>query len=331
MAHPLTLPMAAHVGLTSLLYVLLTVVRAPQVWGIGQRADGSNPWAAIEPRISANLSNQFEWPVFFYAACLFLIQNQAEGNTAVLLAWIFVIGRLVHSYVQILTTNIRLRGLVFTINFLATLGLWAVVLQSQALGAAAIQMDRSGCPLAPQAKRWVAMKTNCASLLLGISALGSAANSTAALNEVFSGCGDGWIFSLNGDGSKDQRKALRSAIGIIYGGTHGKFHVVGTSGDPAVLEFEEVAYDKISDSDAPAVLSDQQFKAVLGEEIVAALRAVVNSRAEFYAASKVLWPSEKDLFQTPAAKEYFGAQERAENLLRSRFPIEKYENDVDCD
>jgi hypothetical protein len=131
MAHPLILPMAAHVALASFLYVLLTVARAPKVWGIGKRSDGSNPWAVIEPRISANLSNQFEWPVLFYMACLLLIQNQSEGRAAVLLAWVFVLGRLAHSCIQILTTNIRLRGLVFTINFLATLGLWAVVIRSQ--------------------------------------------------------------------------------------------------------------------------------------------------------------------------------------------------------
>src|SRR5262245_9397380 len=119
MEYPLLLPMAAHVGLASLLYVLLTVARAPKVWGIGNRADGTNPWAAIEPRISANLSNQFEWPVFFYAACLLLIMNQVESKAAILLAWVFVLGRLVHSFIQILTTNVRLRGLVFTINFLA--------------------------------------------------------------------------------------------------------------------------------------------------------------------------------------------------------------------
>lgn len=122
--------MAAHVALTALLYVLLTVARAPKVWGIGQRADGSNPWAAIEPRISANLSNQFEWPVFFYAACLLLMMmKDVQAGGAILLAWIFVLGRLVHSCVQIFTTNIRLRGLVFTINFLATLGLWVLVLR----------------------------------------------------------------------------------------------------------------------------------------------------------------------------------------------------------
>ena len=132
MGHPLILPMAAHVALAALLYVLLTAVRAPKVWGIGKRSDGSNPWAAVEPRISANLSNQFEWPLFFYAACLLLIHGNSASVVAPVLAWGFVAGRLAHSSVQILTTNVRLRGLVFTINFLATLGLWVVVLQSKA-------------------------------------------------------------------------------------------------------------------------------------------------------------------------------------------------------
>lgn len=126
MSQSLILPMAAHVALAALLYVLLTVARAPAVWGIGRRADGSNPWASVEPRISANLSNQFEWPLFFHVACLILLQLQ-PGPAATTLAWIFVAGRVVHSAVQILTGNIRLRGVVFTINFLAALGLWVIV------------------------------------------------------------------------------------------------------------------------------------------------------------------------------------------------------------
>lgn len=128
--HPLILPMTAHVALTSCLYVLLTIARAPKIWGIGKRSDGTNPWVAFEPRISANLSNQFEWPVFFYAACLLLIQNQSIETGAIWLAWTFIFGRVAHSCVQILTTNVRLRGLVFTINFLATLGLWLFVVSS---------------------------------------------------------------------------------------------------------------------------------------------------------------------------------------------------------
>lgn len=126
MSHPLIIPMAAHVALAALLYVVLTVARAPAIWGIGRRPDGSNPWARVEPRISANLSNQFEWPLFFYAACLILLQSEMSRFSLVL-AWIFVIGRVLHSLVQILTINIRLRGVIFTVNFVAVLGLWATV------------------------------------------------------------------------------------------------------------------------------------------------------------------------------------------------------------
>lgn len=127
MSHPLIFPMAAHVALAAFLYVLLTIARAPSIWGVGRLPDGSNPWANVEPRISANLSNQFEWPVFFYAACLVLLQHET-GRLTLALAWLFVAGRLLHSLVQILTTNVRLRGLVFTVNFIAVLGLWAMVL-----------------------------------------------------------------------------------------------------------------------------------------------------------------------------------------------------------
>ena len=123
----LLLPMTAHVALTAFLYVLLTLARAPAVWGLGRRPDGSNPWADVEPRISANLSNQFEWPVLFYAACLVLLQHEPQVP-ALALAWIFVAGRVLHSLVQILTANIRLRGLVFTVNFVAVLGLWLLAL-----------------------------------------------------------------------------------------------------------------------------------------------------------------------------------------------------------
>ena len=129
MSQALILPMAAHVVLTAFLYALLTIARAPSVWGIGRSADGSNPFQPLEPRISANLSNQFEWPLFFHLACLLL--RWTEPSSGVLaLAWAFVGGRVLHSGVQILTDNVRLRGLVFMLNFLAVLGLWYFVLRT---------------------------------------------------------------------------------------------------------------------------------------------------------------------------------------------------------
>jgi hypothetical protein len=125
--NPLILPMATHVALAAFLYVLLTAARAPAVWGIGRSSDGSNPWATVERRISANLSNQFEWPLFFHVACVLLIVQGDVGRVPQLLAWLFIAGRVLHSLVQIPTANVRLRGVVFTINFLAVLGLWAMV------------------------------------------------------------------------------------------------------------------------------------------------------------------------------------------------------------
>ncbi len=124
----LILPLFTHVLLCTALYALLTLARAPVVWGVGQTKDGSNPFGSIQPKISANLSNQFEWPLFFYIAIVLLIAKDEpidiEQNY---LAWVFVIGRVLHSIVQIFTDNIRLRGMVFTVNFVAVLAMWVLL------------------------------------------------------------------------------------------------------------------------------------------------------------------------------------------------------------
>lgn len=124
----LILPLFTHVLLCTALYALLTIARAPVIWGVGQSKDGSSPFSNIQPKISANLSNQFEWPIFFYIASVLLIaMDEPIDSVQIYLAWIFVIGKVLHSIVQIFTDNIRLRGMVFTINFVAVLAMWALI------------------------------------------------------------------------------------------------------------------------------------------------------------------------------------------------------------
>lgn len=128
MSNLLFLPVLFQISWVAMLYVLLTVFRAPKIWGIGANSDGTNPFAKFEPRVSANLTNQFEWPVLFYAICILLIAlPELYQPIYLLLAWLFIIGRVLHSGVQIFTTNVRLRGLIFTINFLAVLSMWFVL------------------------------------------------------------------------------------------------------------------------------------------------------------------------------------------------------------
>ena len=121
-------PVFLHIVWCAVLYALLTVTRAPVVWGVGRSKNGSNPFHSIQPKISANLSNQFEWPMFFHIACVLLIaMDEPIAGVQIYLAWTFVIGRVLHSIVQIFTDNIRLRGVIFTINFIAVLAMWTLI------------------------------------------------------------------------------------------------------------------------------------------------------------------------------------------------------------
>ncbi|MEM7612584.1 MAG: MAPEG family protein [Pseudomonadota bacterium] len=124
-AGPILCSMLAHVCWVVVLYMALTIARAPSVWGVGLKPEGTDLWKRFESRVSANLSNQFEWPVLFYAAGLLGILTGVAANASfIVAAWIFVGGRILHSLVQILGNSIRLRGIVFTVNFLAVLAMW---------------------------------------------------------------------------------------------------------------------------------------------------------------------------------------------------------------
>ena len=56
--------------------------------------------------------------VIFYVAVVLLIVLKRTLLIDALAAWVFVAGRVLHTGVQTLTSNVRLRGAVFMINFL---------------------------------------------------------------------------------------------------------------------------------------------------------------------------------------------------------------------
>jgi len=123
-------PMLAHIGWVVLLYAWLTVARQRAVRS-GAIESSCFVLGREEPfevaRITRNLANQFEWPVIFYGLVVLLVALGKVTLVDVIAAWVFVLGRVIHTLVQTLTDNVPLRGQVFMINFLAVLVLAAHV------------------------------------------------------------------------------------------------------------------------------------------------------------------------------------------------------------
>ena len=64
---------------------------------------------------SNNFKNQFEVPVLFYVLCMFFVVTNGVTNIVLITAWVFVVARLLHAFIQ-LTKNI-----IFPYRFLAFL------------------------------------------------------------------------------------------------------------------------------------------------------------------------------------------------------------------
>jgi hypothetical protein len=124
------LPLLGHFALVCLLYVWLTIERKRAVQrGEARvadfvRADGDPDRSKA---IQRNLSNQFELPVFAYFAAALLVAWNAVTWVDISAAWLFFVGRVAHTAVQTLTSDVALRGQVFMINFVAVAMLMAHV------------------------------------------------------------------------------------------------------------------------------------------------------------------------------------------------------------
>ena len=106
-------PMVLHFGLIVGLYVVLTWTRLIVVKR-GQATKADFARADGDPRLSAriqrNLANQFEAPVFAWIGLGLLILTGQINTLDVAAAWLFLIGRVIHSAVQCTGDNVALRG-----------------------------------------------------------------------------------------------------------------------------------------------------------------------------------------------------------------------------
>jgi hypothetical protein len=70
--------------------------------------------------------NQFELPVLFYVLTVLSIITRDADLTFVILAWVFVLLRLVHAFIHVTSNNVRQRGLAFITGAFVLMAMWVI-------------------------------------------------------------------------------------------------------------------------------------------------------------------------------------------------------------
>ena len=83
-------------------------------------------WSKPALQVQYSFSNQFELPVLFYVLTILAYITHHAGVLFVVLAWVFVIFRLLQAYVHVTNNKVRLRGMFFGISALALAIMWIV-------------------------------------------------------------------------------------------------------------------------------------------------------------------------------------------------------------
>jgi hypothetical protein len=83
-------------------------------------------WSKPALQVQYSFSNQFELPVLFYVLTILAYVTRHAGTLFVVLAWVFVIFRLLQAYVHVTSNKVRLRGMFFGISALALAIMWIV-------------------------------------------------------------------------------------------------------------------------------------------------------------------------------------------------------------
>jgi hypothetical protein len=83
-------------------------------------------WSKHTLQVANSFSNQFELPVLFYVLTILAYVTHKAGVAFVILAWIFVIFRLLHAYVHTTSNVVRVRGSLYGVATFALILNWAI-------------------------------------------------------------------------------------------------------------------------------------------------------------------------------------------------------------
>lgn len=119
------IPVLLHITLVIGLYILLVQrkVRAVRNKLVDLKITALNnqAWPADVVKVSNNIANQFETPVLFYVLCTILVLLQGVDVVSLVLAWVYVVVRIVHIYIHVGSNYVPRRLKVFAVSLLVLL------------------------------------------------------------------------------------------------------------------------------------------------------------------------------------------------------------------
>ena len=127
-------PVFVQVLLTIMVYGMLAVARARAVRGMDRQrgnpdlAMGRVSWPDDAVKRSNNQRNQFELPVLFYAVAAFALILKGADTLMIVLAWLFVLTRMIHAAIHIGPNKVRWRSPSFALGLLIVAVMWIKLL-----------------------------------------------------------------------------------------------------------------------------------------------------------------------------------------------------------
>lgn len=82
------------------------------------------PWPEGPKKVANSLLNQFQLPVLFYLLCVLLLITNFVDIIHLVLAWGFVLSRLVHAYIHVGSNDVMKRFSAFLVGVIALSIMW---------------------------------------------------------------------------------------------------------------------------------------------------------------------------------------------------------------
>lgn len=135
MDSPILAPVTVLIAWSLIMWLWMYATRLPAISRAKLTLDPAVPPRTLMDQLPArirwkadNYNHLMEQPTIFYAVALVLAISEAGSGLNVILAWFYVILRIIHSLFQSMVNNIPVRFSVFTLSTLCLFGLtWGAI------------------------------------------------------------------------------------------------------------------------------------------------------------------------------------------------------------